>query len=131
MTSINITTENLADLEKEFTVLEPADYDFVITNRMKPEKSKSSENMIIKVELETTLPDGSKAKVFDNLVMTKDCEFKIYQFFRALGLNDEDIKAGPDLDNFYMMPLRARVKQEVYQGEPKNKVARYLYEKTK
>lgn len=131
MTRINLTTENFSDLEKEFPVLEPGDYDFVVVNRLKSEKSKSSENNMIKVELETTLSDGQKTRVFDNLVLTKECEFKLFQFFKALGFNDEDIKSGIDLDNLYMMPLRAKVKQEIYQGEPKCKIARYLYEKTK
>jgi hypothetical protein len=129
MTRINLSTENLGDLEKEFPVLEPGDYDFVVANRLKPEKSKSSENKLIKVELQTTTPDGQQIKIFDNLVLTKNCEFKLFQFFKSLGLSDDDIKQGVDLDSLYMMPLKARIVQEIYQDESKNRVKRYLYEK--
>jgi len=125
---INIDMNDPKQYEKEFVVLEPGDYNFTITNRLKFEKSKSSDNQICKVELTTELEDGTTSKVFDNLVYSPSAQWKWYQFFRACGLSDDEIKAGPDLEDFYQMSLRAKIKQTTYNGEPQARVAKYLYE---
>jgi hypothetical protein len=127
---IQINMDDPSKFEKELVVPEPGDYDVIIDNRIKSEKAKSSGNMICKVELAGHLEDGTAFKVFDNLVQTEESQWKFYQFFRSLGFTDEDIAAEIELDDTYQMPLRVKLKQEIYKGEAKAKVARYLYEKT-
>ncbi len=128
MTKINIDMSDPTQYQKEFVTLEPGVYDFTITNRLKLAKAQSSDNQICKVELTTQLDDGTTVKVFDNLVYSPSSQWKWYQFFRALGLSDEEIKEQPDLEDLYQMTLKAKIKQELYKGEPQARVARYLYE---
>jgi len=125
---ININMDDPSQYEKTFVVLEPGDYTFTITNRLKLEKSKTSENQICKIELSTELEDGTVAKVFDNLVQGEKSQWKWYQFFRACGFDDNAIKEGIDLDDLLQMTVRAKIKQEMYNGEPQARVSRYLYE---
>ena len=135
MTKIQVPMDGGSEqYEKSFTVLEPGDYEFVISNRPKLEQSKSSENMLVKLELEHTLEDGSTTKVFDNLVQTEKAYFKTFQCFRSCGFTEEDIKAGIELEDLYQLTCKAKVKQEIQTqgsaaGDPRNVIVRYLYEK--
>ncbi len=135
MARISLPMENGgAEYEKEFIVLEPGDYDFIVANRPTIEKSKSSDNQITKIELEHRTEDGQTVKVFDNLVHNEKGRWKTYQFLRALGFSKEEIAAGVELEDLYQLPLRAKIKQEIQKegsnaGEPRNVVKAYLYEK--
>lgn len=125
---INIDMTDPTQYEKEFVVLEPGDYTFTVTNRPKLQKSATSDNQICKIELTTELEDGTTAMVFDNLVQGEKSSWKWYQFFRACGFGDAEITEGIDLDDLLQMTVRAKIKQEMYNGNPQARVARYLYE---
>ena len=122
--------------EKEFIVLEPADYTFVIANRPKIEKAKSGDNNIVKMELEIENSEGEKTKVFDNLLSpdNEKGQWKWYQFLRSLGYTKEQIGSGIDLDDLYQLSGTVKIATEIQKqgsnaGEPRNVVKRYLYEK--
>ena len=140
MPVVNLTTskEELEGLleQKDYPVLEPGEYEFYLGEKLKMVKSKSSENQQLKVQLVNEEALGQKVVVFDNLVLTDNCRWKVGQFFKALGFSDEDIIAGINTDEQIEpgMKLRVRVAQEPRQDEPakmRNVVKAYLFETPK
>jgi len=130
MVKLNIDMSDPSKYQKEFVVPEPGIYELTVTNRLKIEPSKSSTNMITKVELTGELEDNTKFVIFDNLVHNENSQWKIYQFLRSLGFTNDEIGEGVDLEDCYQMTLKAKLTQELdNNGDKRARVARYLYDK--
>lgn len=103
---------------------EPGEYGFMVIDFEKT-VSKSGKKMAkINLELDET---GRHWKIYDYLVLTTNMEWKIATFFESLGLK----KKGEPLtkmpwDKVLGAEGRVKIKHEIYEGEARCKVDRYL-----
>ncbi len=117
----------------EFTVLPEGDYIFEVTN-MERGSFPGSEKMCAcakaTITLKITTDKGEVVNVFDDLILHKKMEWKLSQFFRAIGLK----KKGERLVMDWNKVIGARGKVHVFvnkytakDGTPRenNKVAKY------
>lgn len=138
---LSIDTSNLDELldQKPLEPVPSGKYCCEVENDLKVEKSKSSDNEIIKVELRILDDSEYKGrKIFDNLVIgsspdtKKNCEWKIAQFLAACGVSKEVICSfsADDLSSLKGSVCNVVVvmKTEQYEGEEKKKnvVKQYL-----
>jgi hypothetical protein len=128
MAKVQFSKERQEECVKNFPVLEPGNYECTVSTRPKLVTASTGAKMF-EIELETIHPEsGETTKIFDNLVMTEKSEFKIIQFLRSCGYTQEEIDEGIDMDDCYELSCTVKTTQEIYEGEPKHKVKRYLYE---
>jgi len=124
MSLIDIDTSNEELLKKP--VYEPAPasiYQFAVANKtLKVEKSKSSENMMVVVELRCIddIPYGNGKntkglKIKEYMVLTDEGKWKLAQFAKACGIESVDGKL--DLDDFIGAECSASIKIEAYKKE--------------
>jgi hypothetical protein len=114
--------------KKEFPVLEPGDYDVTINNKLNVVDCKPpSTNQKIAVELLYIDGEGTKYKVFDNVVLGASSEWKLYQFCKCFGIEISP-EGEIDLDTAQGLIGTVALKQEIYNGKPKNRVDAYKFE---
>ncbi len=112
MSVVKIDSNNAENFEKkDFTPIPKGEYVFEIANDLVVEKAKSSDNMIVKVELACQDEGEFKGKkVFDNIVLTKKAEFKLCHLALAAGTQTkEEMVEGVDLELFKGRLVRAEI----------------------
>ena len=140
---LNINTTNVDELLKKrnFDPIPAGLYTFEVANDLKIEKSKSSANQVVKLELVVQDEgDFRGRKVFDNLVICADpatrskTDWKIAQFAVATGLYTKDTLDEIDLDAFKgavlnaVVGVEASTNQITKEVKQKNKVKEYIFE---
>lgn len=117
--------------ERSFEVPPIGEYNFMVADVEKT-FSQSSGNPMLKVRLELQGADGS---VFDNLVLTENCMFKVVTFLESIGLKQkgEELKMsiGEAADKAKGLEGRLKIKHELYRGENRAKVAHYIIPEAK
>lgn len=69
--------------DSKFTLLEPGDYDFKVTNFERGRSKKGNKKAILTLEV----TNGKvKATITDDISLLKTAEWKICEFFRSVGL---------------------------------------------
>ena len=129
MTTVNIPMEDPGSYVKEFPRLEPGTYEMDIKNKLGL-VTASSGNKMCEVQWTYTNEDGQEYVVFDRIVVSDGCHYRWYQFYRALGFSDDDIRAGDiQLEDLQGYTAQIRVGQELDQNkELRACVKRYLFE---
>ena len=89
--------------QKDFTPMPKGIYRFEVPHKLKVEKSKSSDNMLIKLSLKCVSDDNDGEylgkTVFDNLVISQKTEWKLNAFAISSGLyTAESLKADGQID---------------------------------
>lgn len=115
--------------ESEFVLLEPGVYEFTVTN-FDREYFDGSEKMSpcpkAEIELEVTDSQGRSAKIFENLFLNKKAEWKLSEFFIAIGQK----KKGEPLKMDWRKVLGAKGKCQIvnteYDGNKYNRVKKYI-----
>lgn len=96
-----------------FTMIEPGDYDFEITDIEKT-KTARGDNM---AKLTIKVYDGeSQGSITDNIVLNEKCEWKISQFFRSIGLKKHGQTIHMDWNRVQGAKGRLRVKKDSFTG---------------
>lgn len=117
--------------ERSFEVPPIGEYNFMVADVEKT-FSQSSGNPMLKVRLELQGADGS---VFDNLVLTDNCMFKVVTFLESIGLKQkgEELKMsiGEAADKAKGLEGRLKIKHELYKGENRAKVDHYIIPEAK
>ena len=117
--------------ERSFEVPPIGEYNFMVADVEKT-FSQSSGNPMLKVRLELQGADGS---VFDNLVLTENCMFKVVTFLESIGLKQkgEELKMsiGEAADKAKGLEGRLKIKHELYKGENRAKVDHYIIPEAK
>ena len=117
----------------EFTVLPEGDYTFEVTN-MERGSFPGSEKMCpcAKATLTLKVSDdkGNTANVFDDLILHKKMEWKLSQFFRAIGMKQKGQRISMDWNRVVGSRGRVRIyinKYTAKDGNPRenNKVQKY------
>lgn len=111
--------------EREFKIPPIGEYNFIVLEADKTYSSKG--NPMIKVRLDLQGADGS---VFDNLVLTDNAMFKVVTFFESVGVKKKgeelNISIGDAVTKSIGMEGRCKIKHELYNGETRAKVDKYL-----
>ena len=92
------------------------------------EKLTGKGDTMIELKLDIEMPDGSKGPmVYDNLIFTQACGWKIDQFRAAIG---ETVTPGEEIDvnadDLIDAHLVVKLTSETYNGKKKNRVAAYI-----
>lgn len=119
----------IEDTSDEFKVLQPGEYDFMVT-KMDREQFDGSAKMPpcpkASIVLEVESEEG-KSRVFDNLFLTQKSEWKIAQFFRCLGLIEKGYKGRVPWDKVIGARGKCQLKVDSYNGKERNRVDSYLF----
>lgn len=114
-----------------FTLLPPGEYDFRVAgvSWTRPSSDKFGHCKMAQVSIEIE-HDGAVAKLVENLILHKDLEWKLGQFFHGIGLKryGEPLIMRWDLNGMWG---RAKIKVDTYQGRDgkdreSNKIERFL-----
>lgn len=97
---------------QDFSPLPQGEYAFRVL-KMDRTKASTGANMA-KLELEVQ-GDGRTAKVYDNLVLQDNCEWKLSQFFRAIGQKKHGQSFRMDWNRVPGARGRVRLKVEEYE----------------
>ena len=97
----------------EFTLLEPGDYDFEVIDFDKTRSSKGTKMVVATLRV----TDGkATTTIKENLVLLESCEWKLSQFFRALGLKKRGEKLKVKWNDAKGKTGRCRVKKDTFTG---------------
>lgn len=127
---VTIDTNDPSLLEKPtYELLEPATYDFEVSNKLQIVDSTKGKPMI-KVELACLAEDHKGAKVFDNVSLTDKAKWKFAQFCKSCGVESADGQI--DLDAFQGATCSAKIGQRTYNKTDgskgmSNEVVEYLW----
>ena len=128
MPTINIDMSDPEKLKHGPPVCEVGIHEFTIKNRVGLVPCKPpSVNSMAKLELTIFIGDVEYI-VYTQLVQVKGADFKWYQLFRSVGYDDAQITAGVDLADLQGLSGKCEIGQEIYQGNPKARVNKFLYE---
>lgn len=115
-----------------FTLLEPGEYDFVVSDFERSRSQKSNMPMAI-ITLEVGDEIDERVTITDYLVLQDNLEWKISQFFRSLNLKKagESVPIDSTFEKSVGKSGRCKVIQEEYIGSDgqkrkSNKIKRYL-----
>lgn len=113
---------------KEFILLEPGEYDFVVTDFAR-EWYDGSNNLppcnkaVVTVKIET---DEGVAYVKSNLFLTKKTEGLLAQFFASIGMKKKGEPLRMDWSKVTGKTGRCRIDHRTYNGEKYNDLKRFL-----
>lgn len=114
--------------DDEFILLEEGDYDYKVT-KLDKGYSKNSNSPMATITLTVTGDQGSTTCT-DYLVLQKNCEWKLSQFFRSIGQKKHGEPLKMDWSKVVGSTGRCKVKVDTYtnsEGEERknNKIERY------
>lgn len=111
--------------DRQFTVLKPGEYEFVIAEVFAFEVSKESGNEYLPIKLNIK-PEGV---VYDNLVFTDKAKFRIDQLLKSIGKAPAPGTAVDFDDPTWLVGSKGRVKLKIdnYKGSERNKVDAYVF----
>ena len=107
--------------------VEPGDYRLRVIEAA--EDTSKGGNDMIKLKLRVILPDGSDGPtLFDYLVFTETCFWKIDHFLKSCGRHPgEGAAVSIDAGELTGWECEASLKVETFEGHKSNKVAAYLW----
>lgn len=118
----------------EITLLEPGDYNFEVIDL---EKTYSSTTNVPMAKLTLRVFDNEKnsTNVWDNLILQRNCEWKLSQFFRSIGLKKRGERFYFDWNKVEGAKGRCKIKKSTYTNAKgkeveKNEIERYYEPKT-
>ena len=125
------TWDSFLENDSEFperTIFEDGDYDYRVTNVEKTFTKKDSP--MAKLTLEISDEDGNTTLVWDNLVIQKNCEWKLSQFFRSIGQKKHGERCRMDWSKVNQSTGRCKIIKTTYtnkdgQEVEKNEIDRY------
>ncbi len=111
--------------DRQYAVLEPGEYDFVIAEIFAFETSARSGNEYLPIKLHIK-PEGT---VFDNLVFTDKAKFRIDQLLKSIGKAPAPGSAVDFDDASWLVGCkgRCRLKIDKFDGKDRNKVDAYIF----
>jgi hypothetical protein len=110
--------------DRQYVVLEPGEYDFVIAEVFAFETAKTgNEYLPLKLHIK---PEGT---VFDNLVFTDKAKFRIDQLLKSIGKAPPPGSSVDFDDPSWLVGCKGRCQLVVdeYKGKKKNKVEAYVF----
>lgn len=115
--------------ENEFVLLMPGEYDFTVVD-MERQRFEGSEKMapcnVAKLSLRVESENGT-ATLYDRLFLHKKSEWKLSQFFGAIGQKKHGDALKMNWDAVKGSKGRAKIKIKTYNDRQYNEVERYIY----
>lgn len=112
-----------SEIENEgtpFVLAEPGDYNFTVTG-MERARFAGSEKMPAcnqaKLTLRLEMPDGTECNVNHNLFLHSKTEWKLCEFFTAIGQRQKGQRIAPNWNNLIGAKGRCQITKRAYRGK--------------
>lgn len=102
-------------------LLEEGIYILTISGAEAKTSAKGAQQILLKFE-----EQESKAVMFENLTIQESSMFKVVEFFKAAGYDTSDDLPEFDPADLIGLQIKAKVIQDEYEGEKRNRVKKYL-----